>query len=138
MVGVGYNTPVPTPGPDLIVVECDSYHATVRDGRVVLELRGATPTDQLPPHRNYLRPAEIASILQIGLRNLRKLMAHSENPIPFVRIGTKPRFVEEEVRKWAEAGKSPAAKRAQPVLAARPVAPGAALFGFRAPKKLAA
>lgn len=101
--------------PTLIILECDSFITTQREGRIVLEVRGATATPELPPHRNYLTTVQIAKRLggKTSTRTVRKLMRHPTNPIPHIYVGKRPRFVECEVAEWAERGTSLAAKRAK-------------------------
>lgn len=109
--------------PKLLLVECDSFHVTHRAGRMILELRGATATPDLPFHRSYLTPEQVAERLQTSTRTVRKMMAHKENPIPFVRIGGKPRFIEEEVSGWAGRGGSITARRTRQIFKGRPDIP---------------
>ena len=116
---------------ELVLVECDAFHVTQRDGRLLLELVGATATATLPACRNYLNPAQIAVYLGVNVRTVSKLMNHPTNPIPFARLGKAPRFVTEDVDRWAAASKTCGAKRAAVVIAAKPPAPAATLFGAR-------
>lgn len=123
--------PLPTiPDDELIVVEVDSYVATTKGGKIILELRGAKPSDKLPPYRSYLTDLQLAAKLGVDRRTIRKLMDHFDNPLPHVYIGNTLRFIEADVVEWASKGKTVSARRAWQKLN-KVVTPAASIFGIK-------
>ena len=117
--------------PGLILVECDQFTVSNRDGRIFLELIGAVASEHLPEHRRYLQPSMLADMLKVNTRTLRKLMALPKNPLPHVRFGGRPRFVEEDVYRWAKEGGNVSARRAAKALGKMVPNPSVGIFGPR-------
>lgn len=121
--------------PKTITVECDTFDVTPSRGRLLLTLRGVLSFPGLPTAVNYLTCNDICERLQIPLRTLEKQRKQA-HPIPVTYVGKSPRFLEWEVRAWAEDGRSVAARRALKRLleVPKPKPPMALLFsgsGYR-------
>lgn len=102
---------MPVPPPTAIFVECEHFTVTPRDGKLVLEIHGATELADLPPKRVYLNGVDAAKRLGIPARTFYRQMANKKNPIPHTRFCGRPRFVESEITAWADRGESAPARR---------------------------
>lgn len=97
---------------DSLLIECDSYTATVApDGRIVLEIEGARPCAEPPSKRSYLTVKQVAARLNVSVGTIGRAMKDQADPIPHLRIDRRPRFVEEDIVQWATRRECPVAQR---------------------------
>lgn len=98
--------------PGAILIECDSYTATVSEGgKILLTIEGAKPSKELPPQNNYLTIRQAAARLNVSVRTVRRAMEDRRDPIPHDRIERWPRFAERAILEWADRRGNPVARR---------------------------